>query len=308
MIEAHITLQANGISIAGTVCLPSANNQYPMVLFVHGSGPLDRNENAKGSKLNIFNTTAHHLAKNGIGSFRYDKRGCGKSSGNYHEATHKDLVKDAHSLVTYLANLDCSDSEKIYVLGHSEGSIIAPQLASTHPNVAGIILLCPFAQPMEDILRAQAQQIQRDLGNISGIKGKLLRCAVRLLGDPITTQNRLIEKLKTSSTPIIRYKFKTLNAAWFRELFALDTDTTYRNIPCSMLIIAGGKDIQCAPEDVEHIKCLVGQPIEAHILPNLTHILRNDPQEPSFFHYRKLLKQEIEEEILVLIQRWLSSH
>ena len=63
--------------------------------MVHGSGPLDRNENVKkGSHLNLFNTLAHHLAGIGIASLRYDKRGCGESTGDYYAAGHSDLLAD----------------------------------------------------------------------------------------------------------------------------------------------------------------------------------------------------------------------
>ena len=97
MIEKEITFQSGNIRMAGSLCLPAKEGNFPCVLMIHGSGPVDRNENAKQLKIitvkmNVFNTIAHHLANIGVASLRYDKRGCGKSSGNYGEAGLYDLL------------------------------------------------------------------------------------------------------------------------------------------------------------------------------------------------------------------------
>ena len=60
--------------------------------MIHGSGPMDRNENMPGQSLNVFNTIAEHLAEKGIASLRYDKRGCGKSGGNYLGLVNTNLI------------------------------------------------------------------------------------------------------------------------------------------------------------------------------------------------------------------------
>lgn len=65
--------------------------------MVHGSGSLDRDENMKGQQLNIFNTVAHYLAREGIASLRYDKQGRGKSSGDYYTMGLLDLVNNSVS-------------------------------------------------------------------------------------------------------------------------------------------------------------------------------------------------------------------
>ena len=152
MIENDITIDSYDNRLSGTACLPEDNRRFPLVLVVHGSGPVDRDENMKGQQLNVFNTIAHYLAREGIASLRYDKRGCGKSSGDYYAAGHSDLVNDAVSWFDALRQCDFVDTDRIFALGHSEGCIIAPQVSLKRPAVAGLILLCPFVDDMESIL------------------------------------------------------------------------------------------------------------------------------------------------------------
>lgn len=82
MHEQKINIQSGNEILAGTLCLPKVTGQFPVVLLVHGSGPLDRDGNMKRQKLNLFNTIAHVLAANGIASLRYDKRGAAKVRGS----------------------------------------------------------------------------------------------------------------------------------------------------------------------------------------------------------------------------------
>ena len=83
MIEKRQIVVIGDVRLAGELLLPGSSRTHPTVVMIHGSGPLDRNENTKSQSLNIFNTLANHLATQGIASFRYDKRGCGKSGGDY---------------------------------------------------------------------------------------------------------------------------------------------------------------------------------------------------------------------------------
>ena len=132
-----------------------------------------------------------------------------------------------------------------------------------------------------------------------------MRLSIRLPWNSIAAHWELLEKLKHSATPTIKHRFKVLNAKWYRELFELDVEMVFRRVTCPMLVIGGGKDIQCSPTDVERVKQLSTHHVEAHIIQNMAHILRCDEEEPSFLNYKQLLKQGVEEQVLQLTQRWL---
>lgn len=305
MVEQDVEINSNGTVLNGTACLPEGEGPFPFVLMVHGSGPLDRNENIKGQKLDIFNAIAHHLAGVGVASLRYDKRGCGKSAGNYYTAGHFDLIEDAVACVDALEQPGAFKVSSLYILGHSEGAIIAPQVSLRRPSVAGVVLLCPFAQNMESILMDQARHMRSEINELQGFKGFVYRIGAALFGGGEAAQTALLNRLKLSVTPTIRYRLIKMPAKWYRELLQLDPREIFSKVTCPMLLIGGEKDIQCNPADVAHIAELANGPVDVHIVKDLTHILRCDDRAASLFRYGKLMKKPIEPQILGLIADWL---
>ena len=304
-IVRQLSVDRNGACLAGELSVPDDDRRYPTVLMIHGSGPLDRNENTKGQSLNIFNTLADHLAAKEIASFRYDKRGCGKSDGDYDQAGHGDLVDDASACIDHLARVDSCDPAQIFVLGHSEGTIIAAQLASRHPQLAGLILLCPFIESMESILGRQARTMQHDLKQASGFRRLLYGCFFAIFGDPIRSQQKLLAKLKGSDAATFRLMLQKVNAKWLRELISLDNEQIYRQVDTAMLVVGGAKDIQCLPSDVARIAEVTPADVTSHVVDDLTHLLRRDKENPTFLNYNKLLKEPMDPAVCEIVSRWI---
>jgi pimeloyl-ACP methyl ester carboxylesterase len=304
MIEKDITIESYGNSLSGTLCLPEGNGRFPLVIMVHGSGPLDRDENMNGQQLNVFNTIAHGLVREGIASLRYDKRGCGKSSGDYHVTGHSDLINDAVGWFDALKQYDFCESEKIFMLGHSEGCIIAPQVSILRPTLAGLVLLCPFVDDMESILIKQAVQLQQDFEALPGMSGFIQRLLSRMMGATVTSQQKLIDKVKSSDKDVIHVKFQKIPAKWLRELIHLDPRTIFSQVRCPMLLIGGEKDLQCDPDDVDRIAELANGEVNTHVIKNLTHILRFDEEQPSLLGTPVLTRKPMESIVLELIVEW----
>lgn len=306
MIENEITINSYGNSLAGTVCLPEERGRFPFVLMVHGTGPLDRDENMPGQQLNVFNTIAHHLARGGIASLRYDKRGCGKSSGDYYAAGNSDLLNDAVNWFNTLTEYDFCDANKIFLLGHSEGCILAPQVSLKRSALAGLILLCPFADDMESILIKQATHIQREFEGPPGVKGLVRRFLSRIMGMTVASQQKLIDKLKSSNVDTLGSGSQKIAAKSLRELIHLDPRALFSRVSCPMLLIGAEKDLQADPEDVRRIAELANAPVDAHVVKNLTHVLRFDEGQPSLLGSGALLNKPIEPIVLDLIAGWLN--
>lgn len=250
MIEKQITIDSYGNKLSGTVCLPQDNGRFPLVLMLHGSGPLDRDENMPGQQLNVFNTIAHRLAREGIASFRYDKRGCGKSSGDYFAAGHTDLVNDAIRWFDVLRQAHFCDPSRMYLLGHSEGSIIAPQVSAARPSVAGLLLLCPFVDDIESILIKQATQLEKEFTNLPGFGGLVRRVFSRMMGVTVKNQKKLIRKLKSTNKETLRSGLHKVPAKSLREMMRLDARAIFSQVTCPMLLVGGEKDLQCDSSDV----------------------------------------------------------
>ena len=240
-----------------------------------------------------------------IESLRYDKRGCGKSSGDYYSATHLTLVNDSIACFDFLKNSETCIANQIYVLGHSEGSIIAPQMSIKRSSIAGIILLCPFIQNMETILVMQARHIQEAIVSLKGINAVIYKVLLQLTGNPVALQRKLINKLKSSSEPTFRHWFTKIPAAQLRDLLKIAPQDIFRQVKCPTLLIGGEKDIQCDPADVGRIAELVRGTVNAHVIDNLTHILRTDEHTPSIFRYAELIKKPVEPAVIDLATQWL---
>ncbi len=301
--DQEIVIQANGAELSGTLCLPKQSGAFPVVLMVHGSGALDRNENAKRFKLDIFNTLAKHLVRAGVASFRYDKRGIGKSGGNYYSAGHFDLLEDAQACLEKLNQHEQCNSHKLFVLGHSEGTLIATEMASNNPLIAGLVLLAPFVDTIESILLKQAQQLKHNAQALSGIPHWPVKLLFQLY-EPVRTQQNLIRKIKQATKPTIYFMLKKIPAKWLGELLSIDPASVYPHIDCPCLIIGGSKDVQCDPEDVAIIANLVPGDVEAHVIENLSHLLRIETGSASFFSYYIQTKQPVDTKVLRLIVGW----
>ncbi|GAB5500756.1 MAG: alpha/beta hydrolase [Pseudohongiellaceae bacterium] len=276
MREKEIKIQSADAVLSGTLCTPDTKGQFPAVLMLHGSGPLDRNENMRGQKLNIFNALAHALAEQGIASLRYDKRGCGKSSGVFIKAGHADFVQDAVQCLDTLATLENVSANSLFILGHSEGSIIAPQVSHHRPTVAGLILLCPFIEGLESILIRQAAQLEKEVDSLPGIAGTYYRSLFRIIGKPRATQQRLLRKVRDTDSAVVRAVLSRHPAKWLREMLKLDTDAIFAATRAPMLLVAGEKDLQCNPQDIFRIAEITQGPSESLLVEGMTHLLRID--------------------------------
>jgi len=304
-VEHEKSIQVHGVKLAGTLCLPQTMEPKKVVLMIPGSGEIDRNENSMKIQLNTFNSLAHSLAQEGIASLRFDKRGCASSEGKYLETGFHDFVNDAgewlNSLDTF-SELECDDK---YVLGHSEGTLIACFLSVRNPAIKGQILLTPFLENMELVIERQLQRTLDEVSVITGFKGIVIRMFLRLSGNQIKRQRKVMKQIKNSNKSSLKIKKTMINAKWLRELCNIEPTDVYRKVEVPTLAIGGEKDLQCPPEDTEKVAGLVNASVEFHILSHLTHILRIDEASPSTFRYKQLSQEPIDARVPELILSWL---
>ncbi|MFK7861763.1 MAG: alpha/beta hydrolase [Granulosicoccus sp.] len=314
--EEQIELFSAKTRLIGTLTLPSEkahpelvdDKPVATVLLLADSGPLDRNQNSMQVQLNIFNDIANYLADQGIASVRYDKRGCGLSKGDFNAAGHSDLVADAQAWLKHLEEHPAVVGTPLFVLGHGEGSVMAPQLVAANDGIQGQILLTPFVEDYENIIRRQAENALRDIAALEGFKGTLIRFFLRLSGNQLAKQKKLVQKIRKTRRNTLKIRKQVINAKWIREMVNLDAQAIHSKVKAPTLIIGGQKDLQCLPEDVEKVEALIEGPVQSHILDDLTHILRSDADNPSVQHYLMLSLEDIDRRMLDIISRWLHEH
>ncbi|WP_029041218.1 alpha/beta hydrolase [Cucumibacter marinus] len=302
MIETEITIKADGADLAASLTRPETDGPCPLVIYIHGTGPLDRDENMPGMALNVFNTISKALAQHGIAGLRFDKRGCGQSTGDYVSAGHFDLVNDVIALIDYARNVE--GFTEIYLLGHSEGTLIGAE-ASLEREVSGLLLLAPFAQDLEPILREQARKGAENMRALKGPRGWTYRIITFFTGGPEKAQDKIIATLKAGTTDTVGKGRNRIPAKALREMMSVSVTGVYEKVSVPVLLLAGAKDLQCDPADIPVLKNILGEAATSHVLPDLTHILRSDPGEHTFFSYPGLIEEPIDPEVIAIVADWL---
>lgn len=297
--------------LSGTLTIPNEERTvFPAVLIIAGSGKGDRDGNIKKLKPNMYKDLAEFLTDKGFITLRYDKRGTYNSEGNFLETGLSDLIDDAVACTKFLQNHPNVDKEKLFILGHSEGALIAPAVHQKIP-VSGLILLAGAAGPNSALLPMQTEMAYAEMNQAKGLKGWIVR-KLRVTEKARKQNQKLFAKIAASQKDVMRVQGVRMNAKWLRETINYDVRDYLQDVTCPVLAATGEKDVQVPPEDAERIAQLVQGEAEWKIIPNMNHILR--PYEG--YHtmlgimkeYKSLVEQPICEELLLTIEIWLRKY
>jgi len=280
------------ISLAGTLTLPRAPGPFPAAVLLSDSGPHDRDESIVGHR--PFLVLADHLTRKGIAVLRFDKRGIGKSTGDYANATTEDFAGDAEAALVYLKTRKEVDPKKTGLIGHGEGGVIAPLVAAHSNDVAWIVLLAGPGLNGEDTLLLQSELILKTAGvddeQIAKTRefNKQTYALVRQEKDTATLQAKLSDLVENSgmsaSLPpaALQSQVRLMVSPWFR--FSLDYDPvpTLQKTVCPVLALNGEKDLQVAPkENLAKIQKALqdggNKDFQTAELPGLNHLFQHSP-------------------------------
>jgi uncharacterized protein len=176
IVEEPFEIENRAARIAGVLWLPATRPKtVPVVIVIAGSGPVDRDGNAGGMlRSDSYRQLAEALAKKGIATIRYDKRGVGASTlgGKLEDLGFDDFVSDAAALVAMARVND--KLAGVYLFGHSEGALIALEAAATS-KVDGVITAAGPGRPAGDLMREQLsrQLLPEDLQEFDAIVAQL---------------------------------------------------------------------------------------------------------------------------------------
>lgn len=249
--------QAN-LTLAGTLTLPRGPGPFPAAVLLSDSGPHDRDESIAGHR--PFLVLADHLTRKGVAVLRFDKRGIGKSNGDYANATTEDFANDAEAALAYLKTRKEIDSKKTGLIGHSEGGIIAPMVATHSQSVAWIVLLAVPGLRGEEVLLLQSEQILRTAGVNEGEVARTLAfnkqtyTLVREEKDPVALETKLNDLVQSTSTSaalppaVIQSQVRMLVSPWFRFFLDYDPIPALQKTSCPVLALSGEKDLQIPPK------------------------------------------------------------
>src|SRR5262249_35007862 len=151
-----------GVKLAGTLTVPESEGPHAAAILITGSGAQDRDETIFGHK--PFLVLADYLTRRGIAVLRADDRGVGGSTAAAVEGTTADLAEDARSGIEFLKGRPEINAARIGLIGHSEGGVIAPLVASQSSDVAFIVMLAGSTVTGEEVLYQQAAALLKAAG------------------------------------------------------------------------------------------------------------------------------------------------
>ncbi len=244
---------AGGNRLAGTLTLPEGNGPFPAVLLITGSGQQDRNEELFGHK--PFLVIADDLTRRGIAVLRVDDRRVGGSTGDVSNATSEDFATDVSAGIDFLLTRDDIRADRIGLLGHSEGGMIAPLVARSRDDVAFLVLLAGPGITGERILILQAELIARAGGapeeaiatNRELQQG--LFQALREEDDAGALRERIRRMLDELGVPDASAQVAQFATPWFQYFVRYDPVPVLREVHCPVLAVNGGLDLQVPPKE-----------------------------------------------------------
>ena len=310
----------SGLKLAGTLTLPENAKNCPAVVLISGSGAQDRDETIYEHK--PFLVIADYLTRHGIAALRVDDRGVGGSEGNTPNATSEDFASDVEAGVNFLKTVKEINPKQIGLIGHSEGGLIAPIVATQSKNIAFIILLAGPGITGEQIIYAQVEMLNKAYGlNDEQVKQKLkVQKAVFdiLLNQKDTSDNTeqlqqiisngMFSTLNATQKNAIDTQIKTLKTPWYQFFLRYNPYQTLIKVNCPVLALDGTKDLQVpADENLEAIENALkkggNRNFKTMKLEGLNHLFQHC-ETGSPVEYQQI-EETFSPEVLEIINNWI---
>jgi len=232
----------------GILTLPKAEGPFPAVVLIHGSGPQDRDSTVGPNK--PLRDIAEGLAAKGVATLRYHKRTFqhgAKLSADI--GIDDEVIVDAVAAVRLLASRPEVDSKRIFVVGHSLGALLAPEIAVRAGGVAGTVLLAPPGQapwdsvlmqlryletPEEELAKVEASVANLEAGGL-GPEASILGAPAAYWKDWASRDGVAMAKKLAKPMLILRgdrdYQVTEVDIATWTKAFAEDPRVTIRSVP-----------------------------------------------------------------------------
>ncbi len=281
-----------GVTLGATLSIPTGKDKPNVVILVHGSGPQTRDAANEGHR--SFAVLADYLARQGIAVLRYDKRGIARSTGDYENHTQPQLADDVAAVVQAMKAR--KQFNRIGLVGHSEGSMIAASVAARRPtSVDFMVSLAGVGLPGLDMMLLQDRIVAKDNG-ADPVAVEKLMVYVSNYYEIIIAQTEVelrlaaLKALQNGLTPEVKalvekYKMNegTLSLGWakkpfLRVLLLTDPQPDWRSVRCPVLALNGSLDHQVPIENLAGIVAALqdggNTKVDSAVLPSLNHMFQ----------------------------------
>jgi uncharacterized protein len=272
------------VHLPGTITIPNVKGPFPAAILIHGSGPHDRDETVGPN--HPFKDIAEGLSSRGILVLRYDKRTFVHTVRI--GSVDAETIDDAASAVDFLRSRPDVAKDRIYIIGHSLGAELAPEVAKRAWPVAGLVLLAPAGRRIEQVIVQQIRFLKQ------ASPAELIQ--IERQADEIT-QHKMPPNENFMGAP----------ASYFYDLDNRDEVAIARTLGIPILILHGTRDYQVTDDDIQiWQKGLKGTAkVKVEELPNLNHIFMNGQGTPNPEEYQ--IPSHVDVEVIKAISTFIQS-
>ena len=277
-----------GHTLAGTLTVPRGKGPFPAIVTITGSGSQDRDEEiwlVKGFR--PFRQIADSLGRVGIAVLRMDDRGFGGSGGNAATSTSRDFADDIKAGLAWLRTRPEIDGNRLGLVGHSEGGLIAPIVASEDPKLKGIVLMAGPSQTGREILEFQNRYaIEHNAQIKPEARDSMFKIALRG-----------IDSVAKSSP-------------WIKFFLDHDPKLTAAKVKTPTLVLQGATDQQVTAVQAEDLgkafRSGGNKDVTVKVFPNANHLFIEDPSgNPA--GYSALKTGYIRGDVMESLVAWLKT-
>lgn len=287
IIQEEVRLKNGAIELPGTLSFPETQDQLPLVIFIHGSGNIDRNGNQAGVgiKANYIKTLADSLNQRGIAFYSYDKRTATNANfGKMGVVTIHDFAQDAKVAIEHI-KID-KRFGPMYLIGHSQGSLVG--MLSITPEISGYISIAGPGQTVDRTIVEQIKNQNMDLAKLA---------------------EEHVQELMSTDTianvhPFLMQLFRPENQKFLKSWIFLDPVEEIKKMDIPILLIHGEEDLQVTKMDLEKLQ--EAQPnARVALIPQMNHVLKEiysmADNQTSYFKEDFPLSSELVEVIVEFI-------
>jgi uncharacterized protein len=314
--------------LAGTLTVPPGEGPHPAVILISGSGPQDRNGTVMGHPL--FWVIADHLSRRGVAVLRVDDRGVGTSTGARQDLTSLVFADDVSQGVSFLSKQPEIDPTRIGLIGHSEGGLIGPIVASTREDVAFLVLLAgPGVNGFEILIRQNAEMFlalgaaKEDVDTMVSTYRGLLDPSRATPPTEEEIRPLIEQQLALSGAPPMddstrevqlqhhAKQFQALqNSPWIQTFMKLEPATYLKQVSAPVLALNGTKDLQVLhdqnlPAIAAALEAGGNTRTEVHQMEGLNHLFQT--AEKGTVEEYAVIEETISPAVLQKISDWLSA-